>query len=127
MAVKPKDLCSRILGRKVVKVKNNKGQYDEFEICRISVTEFANFDVGHIQDLVGKDEKEIQQILLDDLRRKSISEAFAPILLKGIITPKVVKKSITDCDLENEIPIDVLLIDIELCSNLFNEILKISH
>jgi hypothetical protein len=126
MSVKPKDLCSRILGKKTVKVKNSKGEYEEFEIQRVCIAEFVGTNVEKMQEFVGKDIQEIQQMLLDDVKKKTFKEAIAPILLKGITSPKVVEKIIENCDIETEVPIDVILIDMELSTNLYTEILQLS-
>lgn len=126
MTVNSKNLCSRLLGKKTVKVKNENGAYDEFEIQRVSATEFVSTKIEDVQKFVGKTLQEIQQILSDDMNKKTLKEAIGSILVKGVISPKIVEKELDQCDVEKEIPIDVLLIDTELSSNLYTEILKLS-
>lgn len=126
MIVSIKKLTERILKRKVVKVKNGDGLYEEVEIQKVLVETFVSRKATMLKSLVNKSKEDIQQILLEEQKTKQITEIMTPVLLEGVVNPNLVDKKLEDCDLNKELPLEVLLIDLELTTNLYLEILSIS-
>lgn len=126
MAIQVKNLIAKLLGKKIVKVKNSNGDEIEFEIQRVAIETYAK-NLSKIEDIVGKTQEEIKQMLMDQFKSQEISEVIAPVLLEGVSAPEVVDKDIKECDIDKEeVPLKVLLIDLELSTNLYMEILQIS-
>lgn len=126
MSISCKNLTSKLLGRKIVRVKSGDGEEIEFEIQKVNVETFAGGNMSKIESFVGKTEKEVESMFLDEFKRKEISKVVSPVLLSGIVSPKIVDKSISECDQEKEVSLSALLVDLELVTNIYMEILHIS-
>ena len=126
MSILAKNLTSKLLGKKIVNVKSGSGDMIEFEIQRVNIESFAGEGVANLEKIVGKSEEEIKEVFLNQFKSKEISKIISPVLLEGIVEPKVVDKEISDCEQEKEVPLKALLIDLELSTNLYMEILQIS-
>lgn len=125
MSITAKQLTAKLLGKKIVKVKSRSGEEIEFEINKVSIETFAGENIAKLETYVGKSAEDMKQLLLDQFKRQEISKLISPVLLQGVGSPRVVDKEIEKCS-DNEIPISVLLIDLELSTNLYMEILQIS-
>jgi len=126
MSINPKQLTSNLLGKKIVNVKNSNGELVEFEIQKVNIVEFAGEGMTKLSNIVGRSEDEIRAMFVDKFKSREIAEVISPALLAGVANPTIANKDIKDCDLEKEVPLKVLLIDLELASNLYMEIIKIS-
>lgn len=126
MSINPKQLTSNLLGKKIVNVKNSNGELVEFEIQKVNIVEFAGEGMTKLSNIVGRSEEEIRAMFVDKFKSREIAEVISPALLAGVANPTIANKDIKDCDLEKEVPLKVLLIDLELASNLYMEIIKIS-
>ena len=126
MSINPKQLTSNLLGKKIVNVKNSNGELVEFEIQKVNIVEFAGEGMTKLSNIVGRSEEEIRTMFVDKFKSREIAEVISPALLAGVANPIIANKDIKDCDLEKEVPLKVLLIDLELASNLYMEIIKIS-
>ena len=126
MSINPKQLTSNLLGKKIVNVKNSNGELVEFEIQKVNIVEFAGEGMTKLSNIVGRSEEEIRTMFVDKFKSREIAEVISPALLAGVANPTIANKDIKDCDLEKEVPLKVLLIDLELASNLYMEIIKIS-
>ncbi len=126
MSISPKNLNAKLLGKKIVKVKSKTGEDVEFEIQKVSIETFAGEGNSKLDNIIGKSQEEIKKMFVDQFKSQEISKLIAPVILEGVSEPKVVNKEISECNLENEIPLKVLLIDLELSTNLYFEILEIS-
>jgi len=126
MLAKARELSSKLLGKKVVKVKTGAGDEVEFEIQRVSIEKFAGEGGSKMENIIGKSQDEIRAMFLDKFKSQEISTIISPVLLEGISNPSIVNKEVSKCNLEEEIPIKVLLLDLELATNLYTEILQIS-
>jgi len=126
MSINPKQLTSNLLGKKIVNVKNSNGELVEFEIQKVNIVEFAGEGMTKLSNIVGRSEEEIRAMFVDKFKSREIAEVISPALLAGVANPIIANKDIKDCDLEKEVPLKVLLIDLELASNLYMEIIKIS-
>ena len=126
MSINPKQLTSNLLGKKIVNVKNSNGELVEFEIQKVNIVEFAGEGMTKLSNIVGRSEEEIRTMFVDKFKSREIAEVISPALLAGVANPTIANKDIKDCDLEKEVPLKVLLIDLELSSNLYMEIIKIS-
>lgn len=124
MSISPKDLAAKLLGKKIVNVKTSNGEEIVFEIQRVNVEIFAGDGATKLGKIVGKTEDEIKEIFVNKFKSQEISEVLSPVLLAGVSSPEV-----TACppyDPEKAILLKVLLTDLELATNLYIEILKIS-
>ena len=126
MIISAKEITVKLLGRKIIKVKMNNGEEVEFEIQRVNVETFAGKSGLTMENVLKEKNEEIEKMLLDKIKGQEISEALAPVLLDGIVNPKIVDKEISDCDLEKELPLKVLLTDMGLASELYIQICNLS-
>jgi len=126
MAINPRQLTARLLGKKIIKVKSGSGDIVEFEIQKVNIEEFAGEGMTKLVNIVGKSETELRTMFVDKFQSSEMSKIIAPALVAGISSPAVVNKDMKDCDLEKEVPLKVLLIDLELATNIYMEIVKIS-
>lgn len=125
MAIQVKNLIAKLLGKKIVKVKNSDGDEVEFEIQKVNIETYAG-KISKLENLVGKTQEEVRKMLMDQFQSSEISKVIAPVLLEGVSSPVVVDKDSKDCNLEKEVPLKFLLIDLELATNLYMEILQVS-
>lgn len=127
MPISAKILTSRLLGIKTVKVLNGEKKEEEFDIQKVMVEKFAGelTKIENAEKYVGKSKKDIEKEIMDNMSKKQVSDVMRPVLISGVISPNVVEKALDQCG-ENEIPVNVLLLDIDLCVNLYLEIVKIS-
>ena len=126
MSINSKDLVLKLLKRQVVKVENSNKEIFEFEIQKVSVETFAGEYGSKPEYIVGKTQEQIAQMYMDNFKKEDISKLIAPVLLEGVVSPKVVNKSIEECDMDKEVPLKVLLIDLIFATNLYVAILNIS-
>lgn len=120
----PKELAAKLLGKKIVNVKTGKGEEIAFEIQKVNVEIFAGDGATKLGKIVGKTENEIKETFVKKFESQEISEVLSPVLLAGVSSPEVV--ACTPYDPEKAILLKVLLTDLELATNLYIEILKIS-
>ena len=125
MAILPKALTAKLLGRKIVNVESSDGEKMEFEIQRVNIELFAGEGNAKFENIAGKTEEEIKTVLLDQFKTNELTKIISPVLLDGLVAPRVVDSKIVN-DLEREVPLKVLLVDIALCMSLYTEILQIS-
>lgn len=126
MSILPKNLTAKLLGKKIVNVKTSDGETFEFEIQKVNIESFAGEGIAKLEKVVGKSEEEIQKMFVDQFKSKEISKIVSPVLLAGVVSPAIVEKSVNECNQEKEVPLNVLLIDLQLATNLYMEILQIS-
>lgn len=120
----PKELSAKLLGKEIVKVKSSNNEEFMFEIQRVNVEIFAGDGAAKISKIVGKTENEIKEIFVNKFESQEVSKVLSPVLLAGVSSPKVV--ACTPYNPEKEMLIQTLLTDLELATNLYIEILKIS-
>jgi len=123
MSISPKELTAKLLGKQIVKVKNSGGDEIIFEIQKVNIESFAGEGSAQLGKVVGKTQDEVKKMFVDKFASQEISKIISPVLLEGVASPQIV-----DCveDEEKEVALNVLLKDLELSSNLYIEILKIS-
>ena len=126
MSINSKDLVLKLLKRQVVKVENINKEIFEFEIQKVSLETFAGEYGSKPEYIVGKTQDQIAKMYMDNFKKEDISKLMAPVLLEGVVSPKVVNKNIEECDMDKEVPLKVLLIDLIFATNLYVAILNIS-
>lgn len=126
MTILAKEINAKLLGRKIIKVKTNKDEEVEFEIQRVNVETFAGKSGLTMENVLKEKEAEIEKMFLDKIKSQEISEIMAPVLLDGVVSPKIVNKEILDCNLEKEVPFKVLLTDMILATELYIQICSLS-
>ena len=126
MTISAKEITVKLLGRKIIKVKMSNNEEAEFEIQRVNVETFAGKSGLTMKNVLKEKEEEIEKMFLDKIKSQEISEIMAPVLLDGIVSPKIVNKEISDCDLEKEVPFKVLLTDMNLATELYIQICSLS-
>ncbi len=124
--INAKNLISKLLKRKIVQVENSDKEIVECEIQKVSAETFAGKYGSKPENIVGKTQEQITQMYLSNFKKEDLSKLMAPVLLEGVVSPKVVSKNIEECDLEKEVPVKVLLVDLIFATNLYVEILNIS-
>lgn len=126
MIISAKEITIKLLGRKIIKVEMSNGEEIEFEIQRVNVETFVGKSGLAVENVLGKTEEEIKKVFLNKIEKQEISKVLAPVLLDGVVNPKIVDKEISDCDLEKELPFKVLLTDMKLASELYIQICDLS-
>lgn len=124
MSISPKELTAKLLGKTIVKVKSSCGEEIMFEIQKVNIESFAGEGAVKLGNIAGKTQDEVKKMFINKFEGQEISKLISPVILDGVASPKIVTKE--DCDIEKEVPLSVLLRDLELASNLYIEILKIS-
>ena len=115
-------VSAKALKERLTKTRDIEIDGQKFAIQRVVLSKFGDIIPKDINKLTTE---ETQKYLVDQLTEKDLTEVMKPVLIAGIVSPKV-SDIPQDDSVEDTIHVDLLFRDIILCSKLYKAIAEYS-